>query len=362
MRIYINRYFLVVSGALILASCGENQTETKEETPVAPLVELETVKRERFQHSITVQGNVQTDEDVTLSAEMGGLITLIPVKEGKTVQKGQVIAQVDASVLGANLEELNAQLEYAEYMLSKQEELNKQGLGTEMDLETARNQVQSLKASMNSIDTQRGKAVIRAPFTGVVDKVFARRGQVAGAGSPLVRLVNNDRVDIVADLSEKHLSKVRIGTPLKVRFPNYSDDVMELTVSTIGKYIEPTNRTFRIMAHVEKNEVLLPNMLAEVSITDMDVENGLVIPSKSVLKDRESNDYIFIATPEIDTNTQKETNFMIVKKETVKIVERSEGMALLSPNTRIKEGQLVVVAGARGISDGDRVRTDKRKK
>ena len=92
---------------------------------------------------------------------------VLNVKEGQKVSAGQVIAVVDASVLSSNVEEIKTQLEYAEYMYNKQKELNKRGVGSEFDMETAKNQVASLKASMNSLNTQRGKAVIKAPATAI---------------------------------------------------------------------------------------------------------------------------------------------------------------------------------------------------
>ena len=301
-----------------------------------------------FTHEIKVQGNVETDQDVTLSSEMGGLLIAIPVKEGQTVRKGQVLARIDASVMASNYAELASQLEYAEYMLSKQEELNKRGLGSEMELETARNQVKSLKASMNSLNTQRGKSVIKAPFTGVIDKVFARQGQIAGPSTPVIRLVNNEDIDIVANISEKHFSKVQIGTPVLVRFPNYSDTTVMLKVSNIGNYIEPTNRTFRVMASVENNSIFLPNMLAELSITDLEVDKGLVISSQSILKDQNSDDYVFVVRDDI------------VHKVIVRVIERSNGRALIEQSSKgVKAGDTIVVAGARGVIDKDKVKVQK---
>lgn len=369
-------------GALVLASCGgEANTgdSPKEEEKQAPMVTIDTVRMKSFTHEIRVQGNVETDEDITLSAEMGGLITSINVKEGQTVTKGAVIATVDASILSSNVQELNTQLEYAQYMLDKQLELQKRGVGSEFDLETAKNQVNSLKASMRSLNTQRGKATIRAPFTGVVDQVFAKKGQMAGPSSPIVRLVNNKNIDIVSSISEKHFSNVQVGTPIRVSFPNYSDTVLKLKVSNVGNYIEPTNRTFRVMAKITNNKTLLPNMLAEVSITDMNVENGMVIPSKSILKDQNNNDFIYVArdlekddTKADDKSTKKSTKKKSVGKKSegdpntyqvfkinVVIIERFEGEALIETNSELKENELVVVDGARGISDRAMVRRAK---
>lgn len=287
-------YALLVGAAFIVPACAPAEDKEKEEEQgsSAAKVEVADVELTSFEHRIRVQGNVETDEDVMLTAEMGGLITSVRVKEGQVVNKGTIIATVDASILASNMQELKTQLEFAEYMLEKQEELNKRGVGSEFELEQAKNQVNSLKASMASLGTQQGKAVIRAPFKGTIDQVYAVKGQMAGPSAPVVRLVNSNEVNITASISEKHYKSVKEGTEMEVSFPNYGDMKMNLKVETVGNYIEPTNRTFRIKTTVKDNKELLPNMLAEISITDMSVEEGIVIPAEAILIDQESNDYV----------------------------------------------------------------------
>jgi len=358
MKTKIIGILLLSMSTLMIQSCGGG-AEKKEEiaqdkVALRPLVNIQPVENKSFHHEIRVQGNVETDQDITLTAEMGGLITSVNIKEGQTVRKGQVIAQVDASVLSSNYQELETQLKYAEYMLSKQEELQKRGVGSEFDLETAKNQVNSLKANMNSLNTQRGKAIIRAPFTGVIDEVFAKNGQMAGPAMPIVRLVNNSTIDVVSTVSEKHFSKIKVGTPIRVSFPNYSDTTIDLHVTNVGNYIEPTNRTFRIMSTIKNNKYFLPNMLAEVNVTDMAVENGLVIPSVSILKDQKSNDFVFIAKPYTGEDGVK--NLYLVTKKIIEVIEKYEGAALIDPVSGLKKGEFVVVGGAKGISDGNIVR------
>ena len=340
--------FALMLGLVTLNSCSSEPTEVEvKEEKLSPLVILEKAELTDFTHEIRVQGNVETDKDILVIAEMGGLITSIKVKEGQTVRAGQTIATIDASILSSNAEELKTQLEYAEYMLDKQEELQKRGVGSEFDYEAAENQVQTLKTKMNSLNVQRGKAIIKAPFTGVIDNVFARNGQMAGPSSPIVRLVNNKNVDIVSTISEKHISNVKVGTPIRVTFPNYNDTSILLNITNVGNYIEPTNRTFRIMASIKNNDLLLPNMLAEVSITDLDVKGGLVVSSKCLLKDQNNTDFIYTAT--------KKDGKYIVSEVSVVVIEKFNGKALLKAGS-IEPGTMIVAEGAKGITDGEIVR------
>ena len=339
--------WMILFSGIILLSC--EQPTTEKEILLSPLVNLEAAQEKTFVHKITVQGNVETEKDVLLNAEIGGLVVQVHVRSGDKVTAGQTLVTLDGAMLSSSAEELKSQLEYAEYMLQKQEELKKRGVGSEFDYKTALNQVNSLKTKLNSLNVQRGKMLIRAPFSGVIDEVYAKSGQMAGPQAPLMRLVNNEKVDITASISEKHLSKVCVGTHMMVSFPNFKDTCLQLKVTSVGNYIEPTNRTFRIVSTVQNNKLLLPNMLAKVEITDITADNALVIPSKSIIRGQDNKEYVYVASP-----NGKEYS---LKKVNVSVVERFEGEAMIEKNATIQKGSLIVVEGARGITEKDIVRT-----
>lgn len=342
-------YAGLIAIALTIQSCSETVTEDKKVEDKLPLVTLASAAIQPFQHKITVQGNVETDQDVLLSSEAGGLLTSINVKEGQVVSQGQVLASVDAAVISSNIQELQTQLEHAQYIFEKQKELKAKNLGTEFDYQNAEAQVKAIQAKIKSLSTQRGKSVLTAPFSGTIDKIFAKNGQMTAPGSPILRLVNNKKIEITADVSEKHLANVSVGTPIEVTFPNYKDTIVKLNITNVGNYIEPTNRTFRIMSVIPNNKVLLPNMLAEVHITDFNVDSALVIPSASVMKSQDNEDYLFIAV--------KKGNVYTVEKVVVELIERYKGDAMIATNKKVQPGTMIVVEGSRGIVEGDKVRT-----
>ncbi len=335
--------------AFIIASCGAAEEEKVLKTEL-PLVVIEKAELKTFEHKISVQGNVKAEDDILLSSEMGGLITSISVKEGQRVSKGQTLANLDAAVLAANLYEMEAGLEQAKYMLSKQEELKSRGLGTDFELTSAKNQVKSIEARMRALKTQTSKSVIRAPFSGTIDKIHANQGEMTGPQSPILRLVNNSSVEIVANISEKHLAKIKLGTPIVVTLPNYNDTTINLIVTNVGNYIDPVNRTFRIMAAVNRNSLLLPNMLAQVEITDMIVPNAMVVPSTAVIRAANEEEFIYVA------KKMSNGKFKAVRT-VVKVVEKYDGQSYVIPQDALKDGDFVITEGSRNIADKDLVRT-----
>jgi membrane fusion protein, multidrug efflux system len=327
-----------------------NKLEKTEDVSSIPLVTIGQVKEESFEHKISVQGNVETDQDAVINAELGGLISEIHVNEGDRVEKGQSLVSIDASMINASIKEVQTQFDYANYLLKKQEELKERGIGSEFDYEGALNQVKSLESKLNTLQLQKSKTTIIAPFTGVIDQVFAKQGQMASPQGPVLRIVNTNEITISADLSEKHLKNIQVGTVVKVSFPNFKDTTIAVKISSVANYIDPTNRTFRITATVNNNKILVPNMLAELEITDIKEEKALVIPSVSILKDYNNRDYIF------EAKKSKENTYTL-KKVFVNEIEKFNGVSMIEVKEKLSVGSNLVVKGIKGITESDIVRT-----
>jgi membrane fusion protein (multidrug efflux system) len=314
------------------------------------LVGIDTAKIGVFVHKIDVQGNIETDRDVLLNAESGGLIRAVMVKEGQRVSKGQVLVQIDADVISSSIQEVQTAIEFAEYNYSKQKELFDQGLGSEFQLQQAKNNLDNLKSRMSGLKTQKGKFVITAPFDGVVDQVFARVGAMAGPQAPVLRLVDNREIKVLADVSERLYSRLNVGMPIDVQIPSLNDSIITMSISQIGNYIHPTNRTFRVQALLKNNRILLPNMLVRMTITDYTNTEALIIPSDAVLRDRNNLSYVFVA--------QKEKGALVARRMDVSVVESFDGLSeIKASGGSLKPGMTVVVKGARGLSEGDLLRT-----
>lgn len=336
---------------LFIFSCSDDVKEkgTNKKENLLPLVIATEAQLKSFSHKIKVQGNVSTDRDILLNAEMSGLITQMHVSAGSSVIKDQIILSMDESIINSNISELKSQLEYAEYMFNKQNELYEKGLGTELEKKTAENQVNSLTAKLKTLHLQKSKMIVKAPFSGIVDQVYAKTGQIIAPQMPILRLVNNQEVEITASVSEKHFKNIKKGTSLLLSFPNYDLADLNAKVQSVGNFIEPTNRTFTIRTEVNNNTTLMPNMLVEVEITDLKIDSGLVIPSKSILKNQENKDYIWVLN-------KKEKDTYGVEQIFIETITIYNGEALIEKSESIKAGTLIIESGARGITKKDVVR------
>jgi RND family efflux transporter MFP subunit len=313
-----------------------------------PLVTATTVLVEDFSHKVEVPGTVETDQNAMMNAEASGIINKIYVKEGDRVSKGQALISIDAEILSSNIEELETSLELAEYMFNKQQKLMDQGVGVEIEYEQAKNQKLSLEKKLNTLKSQRGKTVVRAPFSGTIDDIMVNVGEMAAPQFPLLRIVNNSSVTINASLSENLLSKVNEGTPVELVFPSLNDTTIISTISNKGNYIDPTNRTFRVQIDIKNNKLLLPNQFAEVNVTDFEKKDALVLNSQAILQDVNNRNYVYRLTPGEEQGTFN------VEKVFLDILNKYEGKACVQGD--IKEGDLIVVEGGKGITETDIVK------
>ena len=303
-----------------------------------------------FKHKITVQGDIETDNEALIFAESNGLIKSINVKEGQIVAKGQILARIDTEILLSSIKELQTQLDFAEYNLEKQNQLVSRGVGTEFELKSAKNQVAGLRSQLNTVQAQSSKSTVRAPYSGVIDEIMSHEGQMADAQSPILRLVNNKEMRVTSNISEHYYRTVKKGTNVEIFVPTLRD-TFNLKVSTIGNYINPINRTFRVNADIKGNTQLLPNMLAEMLITDLEIDSAVVVPAVSVLKTQKNESYIFVLKKDGDNYTANQVM--------VNLISQYLGKAAIEVlNSTIKAGDLIVSAGGRGVSDGDVVRIE----
>ena len=327
------------------------QDTTTEE--IILLVTASEVMQKDFQHKIELQGGVQTDQNIMINSESAGIIRRIQVKEGQKISKGQTLITIDAEILQNSIEELNTALEMADYMFNKQKSLHEQGLGTEIEFEQSKNQKKSLESKLKTLKSQRGKTVVKAPFSGSIDQIFTHLGEMASPQAPLIRLVNNKNIRITANVSENHLGSIKLGTGVDVIFPSLNDTNLHTKISYMGSYIDPVNRTFRIHVELNNNSIFLPNQIAKIKLTDVDLKDALVVNSQSILQDTDNNNYVYKMTV-----TNKDKGQYKIEKVFINIIKSYKGESAI---TTEKQNQLtneskLVLNGGKGVTDGDIVK------
>ena len=170
--------------------------------------------------------------------------------------------------------------------------------------------------------------------------MFGSVGQLGGPASPIARLVNLDELYVSADVSENYLSTINEGQKVSVLFPTLEYQKNNLQLNRIGKQINPVNRTITVETKLNtKNEKVIPNLMAVMSLRDYYDTNSVVIPSRVILKDTKGSSIIKLI------NDKKKVEVRKIKTGLQYLNETQVLEGLKAGETIIDEGKSNVVEG-----------------
>ncbi|MFM7380826.1 MAG: efflux RND transporter periplasmic adaptor subunit, partial [Bacteroidota bacterium] len=266
-------------------------------TSQAKLVQVLTLNLDSFQTWVEVQGTVDARQSIEVTAESMGVVRNIKVREGQKVSKGQVLAELDQTVLLQSIEEIKGQLDFAQQLYTKQANLWKQNIGSEVQYLGAKNQKESLERRLATVQSQLDMTRIKAPVSGTVDQVYLKLGQSAAMGMPAVRVVNFDDLRVITDLSESYVSRVREGSTVDREFKDLNINAQG-RIAYVARSINTLNRTFRAEVPLNnRNGLYRPNMIVGMKINDYKTNKAIKIPV-NLLQNSEEGPFVMIVQGE----------------------------------------------------------------
>jgi membrane fusion protein (multidrug efflux system) len=303
------------------------------------------IATKKFEYFVSTQGSVEAEENINVSAKSPGTITQVYVTEGQNVSKGQVLAQLDNSVIKANIEGMKAQLELAKTVYERQKNLWDQKIGTEVQYLKAKTDKEALEKQLAATIEQEDMSKIKAPISGTVDAVIAKVGEAAAPGQPAFRVVNTSNLKIKANVSEAYVTNIKKGNKVIVTIPELKKDI-NAVVTFVGKTIDQNSRTFVVEIKLPSSPDLRPNMTGIVKVIFNTVPNAIVVPINAV---QEVNKEKVVYTAELDG---KQT---VARKKviTVEAVYGSEAEV-----KGLNAGDKVITFGYQGLNDGQAINID----
>jgi RND family efflux transporter MFP subunit len=307
------------------------------------LVSVATVKDTIFSHYLEVQGNVNTKENLIIYPQFAGILNTVNVIAGQKVTKGQVLGTIDDGGLSQQLGQLENQLALAKTTFERQKRLWDQKIGSEIQYLQAQTNMVSQQKAVNQMKAQMAKTRIIAPFNGVIDELIAERGQVVGPGQGLMRIVNLNNMFVSTTVPESYIGKLKVGTEVSVYLASLGKS-FNGKIRQVGNNINPNNRSFGIEVSVPNTENLLrPNQVAKLKITDYTNAKAVVVPSNVIQEDADGNQFVF----EVSSVKDKTG---IAKKVIVKVGKTSENFTEILSGLEPKT--MVVGDGVKTVSEG----------
>jgi len=307
------------------------------------LVSVVTVKDTIFSHYLEVQGNVNTKENLIIYPQFAGILNTVNVIAGQKVTKGQVLGTIDDGGLSQQLGQLENQLALAKTTFERQKRLWDQKIGSEIQYLQAQTNMVSQQKAVSQMKAQMAKTRIIAPFNGVIDELIAERGQVVGPGQGLMRIVNLNNMFVSTTVPESYIGKLKVGTEVSVYLASIGKS-FNGKIRQVGNNINPNNRSFGIEVSVPNAENLLrPNQVAKLKITDYTNAKAVVVPSNVIQEDADGNQFVF----EVSSVKDKTG---IAKKVMVKVGKTSDNFTEILGGLEPKT--MVVGDGVKTVSEG----------
>jgi len=316
-----------------IAKLEEQLTDTNDVVKSIP-VNVKQMNGENFKHYIIVFGEVEAENYALINPEMGGHVKKIYVEEGDFVESGKLLVSLNTDALNNSIKQIKTNFELAAETYEKQKKLWSNNVGSEIQYKQAKTTKESLESQLKTLQAQKEMSEIRAPFSGYVNKIYPKAGELAAPGMPVVEVVNLKKLSVTADVSEIYLSKIKKGQMVDVSFASYPELKMSTPIVRVSKMINDLNRTFEIEIKLNNNEEKIkPNMISQITINDFSSDNAFVLPSL-IIKQDISGKYVY--------TIKEEKGRFIVSKTYVKT-----GLSY--------EDQTMIVEG---ISINDKVVTD----
>jgi RND family efflux transporter MFP subunit len=274
------------------------------------LVSTMSVTTQAFEHFIDLLGRVDADNVSYISPRgMGGQVKAIYIKEGQFVKRGQLVLKLDDAIVRQQIlaarkamDGIKTQLNFAKNIYQRQKNLWDQGIGTEVQLITAKTNVESLENQLVAANEQVKVAIeqlntanVYSDVSGIADRVNIRIGEtfvgVTQMGGQIV-IINKNTLKVKVNVPENYLTRLRTGTPVLINIPDAQKVNIPSSISLISQSIDANLRGFMAEAKIPSDGSLKPNQTAIMRIKDYSATNAIVIPINMVQTD-ENGKYVF---------------------------------------------------------------------
>ena len=310
-------------------------------------VEVQTVHPTVLEEYLTLTGHTESLRDVILASELGGTVKELHADRGERVSKGQVLAKVSADMYQAQLAEAEANLRLKQAALEKAKALYERGSISSMQRLQAQVEHDAAEANAKLAESRLERAIVRAPFDGVIDDRFADQGEMVPPGGQLFRLVDRRKMKIRSEMAELDVSTFHPGITAVVHIDAFPDTAFSATLVYVAASAHLASRTFPCEFELDNpNGLIRGGMMVRIRVLKDSHNNVLVLP-QTALVETESGRNVFVLEGEN------------VSKRNVTLGASNSGMVIVASGLNPEE--TVVVTGQRDLVDGQQVRVTSRK-
>ncbi|ELY1991795.1 efflux RND transporter periplasmic adaptor subunit [Flavobacterium psychrophilum] len=371
-------------------------------------VEIATITQRTVTETVSGTGKIQPEIEVKISSEVSGEIIALPVKEGQTVKKGDLLVQVNPKLYTqglnksqaglsntkAGLSQTDAQFKEAKASYERSKKLYDKGIisraewdksvatyeSAQAAKQAAYYNVQSASATVNESKENLGKTAIYAPVDGTISKLGVELGErVLGtqqmAGTEMMRVADLNNMEVEVDVNENDIVKISIGDLAKVEVDAYLKKEFRGIVTSISNSAstaltadQVTN--FKVKVRIIKDsyqDLMLgkpasfspfrPGMTATVDIITTRKKNVIAVPISAVVMrtDTSASRKVLMVKDDNSDNSEQEPEVKNEKRYECVFVKMGDKVKLRIVTTGIQDDSYIEVLS--GLKKGETIIT-----
>lgn len=323
-------------------------------------VDVASVGEHGMAASLFLTGSLQTIRQSVLTAEVEARVDQVLVRAGERVAPGQLLGRMDARDLEirlaeqrANLAASQAQLELAEKIQKRNEELLARNFVSATSVDNSRSTLDANREAVKAREAQLGlarqaldKAAIRSPIAGIVAERSVEPGQHVGLNTRLFSVVDLKELEFAANVPVGEVGAIRVGQAVSLTAEGFAEPFSG-RVERIAPTAEAASRMIPVYVRVANpDERLKGGMVVQGRVRVAESAKALAVADQAVRRDGGKPYTLLLAgSPEALRIERRELQLGLAD-ESAGLVEVKAGLAA---------GDRVVLAGVSGLVPGRRV-------
>ncbi len=340
-----NLIFLALSVAA-LSACGAAKSEKATPAEETFPVQTVTVQTGNMVRTLSTVGTVRYRRETPLGFTTPGKVSTVRYNEGDFVKRGVLLAALDATNVGADLNMAEAERARAQSEFSRIAELYKEGWVTKARYEAADTVAKAAGARVSQARFSSGNAQLYAPSSGTILARNVEPGQVVAAGMVAVILGQADqgfvfRVPVV----DRDASQLRIGMAAEIAFDSITTGPITATISEIEGQANAATGAFSVLFSLPAKAKLRAGQIGTANIKLPAANDGAMqIPASALFGVRAGEGLVYV----LDTKTSRvETRNVLIERVMDDFIIISSGL---------KPGDTIIISGGEKLRTGAKVR------
>lgn len=283
----------ILLAAVLFFNIQANETETGK--PLPSLVTTSVAKEGIVNSVQNYVGTLYYDRNSDLASESSGVVSKLHAKEGQKVNRGDVLVELESSILEAKIKAKEAilnsflskqtkqqrDLKRAEALLKKKSISQSSYDQTYYTLESLSSEIESHRAELLSMQIELQKRSIKAPFSGIIAKRDIDMGEWVSVGSSVFTIVDPNSIEARLNIPSKLIYTLKKNQQFQARVNSQDLDV---SLKSILPMADKTSRTFPVELSLKTNMKYIEGMRIDIKVPTLKEEKAILVPRDAVIK------------------------------------------------------------------------------